>query len=96
MCPHVCGGQEVRGHTGGLSCSPSYIETVSLADSDRLAGQGGLPSALTTDALVWAFFFFKLGFWNPGPHPFTRHQSANLSHSALILKTLLVGFLLIK
>lgn len=58
MCPHVCGGQEVRGHIGGLSGSPSYFETMSLADSDRLAGQGGLPSALTTDALVRAFFFF--------------------------------------
>lgn len=34
------------------------ILRLSLADSDRLAGQGGLPSALTTDALVWAFFFF--------------------------------------
>lgn len=60
MCPHVCGGQEVRGHIGGLSGSPSYFETMSLTDSDRLAGQGGLPSALTTDALVGAFFFFNL------------------------------------
>lgn len=58
MCPRVCGGQEVRGHIGGLSCSPSYFETMFLADSDRLAGQGGRPSQCSNYRCTSLGFFF--------------------------------------